>query len=441
LNISQRLEQAGVKILGTSVKSIARAEDREQFSALLDKVKLRQTPNATSTNLEDALGHADKIGYPVLMRPSFVLGGAKMEVISNADLLRQYWTELIQYCGNADVSISDGRPILIDKFLESAIEIDVDAICDGQDVYIAGIMEHIEEAGIHSGDSSCVLPPINLSPETIDELRESTRKLAVELQVIGLMNIQYAIKDNEIYVLEVNPRASRTVPFVSKVTSIPVAKMATRVILGESLKQLGLKGNPVLHHVGVKSSVFPWTRFPGTDAILGPEMKSTGEGMGIDTSFPMAFAKSQLAVGIKIPLSGKAFLSVRDSDKPRIHEIARQLYEIGFYLVATEGTARFILENQIPVEIIRKIYEGESPNIIDNIISGDVQLIINTPSEKTPLLDEVSMRTNATSHNIPLFTTMSGARAIIEAIRELKKTKNISVTSLQEFHKAVEMVE
>lgn len=441
LNIAHRLEQAGVKILGTSVKSIARAEDREQFSALLDKLKLRQTPNATSTNLEDALEHADKISYPVLMRPSFVLGGAKMEVVSNPDMLRQYWTELIQYCGNADVSISDDRPILIDKFLESAIEIDVDAICDGRDVYIAGIMEHIEEAGIHSGDSSCVLPPITLSSETIDELRESTRKLAVELQVIGLMNIQYAIKKNEIYVLEVNPRASRTVPFVSKVTSIPVAKMATRVILGESLKQIGLTGNPILHHVGVKSSVFPWTRFPGTDAILGPEMKSTGEGMGIDTSFPMAFAKSQLAVGIKIPLSGKAFLSVRDSDKPRIHEIARQLHEIGFYLVATEGTARFILENQIPVETIRKIYEGESPNIIDNIISGDVQLIINTPSEKTPLLDEVSMRTNATSHNIPLFTTMSGARAIIEAIWELKKTKNISVTSLQEFHKAVEMGE
>ncbi|MCD6218397.1 carbamoyl-phosphate synthase large subunit [bacterium] len=441
LNIAHRLEQAGVKILGTSVKSIARAEDREQFSALLDKLKLRQTPNATSANLEKALEHAERIGYPVLMRPSFVLGGAKMEVVSNAGMLRQYWTELIQYCGNADVNISDDRPILIDKFLESAIEIDVDAICDGHDVYIAGIMEHIEEAGIHSGDSSCVLPPITLSPETIDELRESTRKLAIELNIIGLMNMQYAIKDNEIYVLEVNPRASRTVPFVSKVTSIPVAKMAARVILGDSLERLGLKGNPVMHHVGVKSPVFPWTRFPGTDTILGPEMKSTGEVMGIDTSFPMAFAKSQLAVGIKIPLSGKAFLSVRDSDKPRIHEIARQLYEIGFHLVATDGTARFILENQIPVETIRKIYEGESPNIIDNIFSGDVQLIINTPSEKTPLLDEVSIRTNATSHNIPLFTTMSGARAIIEAIRELKKTKNISVTSLQEFHKAVEMVE
>lgn len=439
LNIAASLEKAGVNIVGTSVNSIALAEDRKQFSVLLDKLKLKQTQNATSTNLDDALKHADKIGYPVLMRPSFVLGGAKMEVVSDEKSLRKYWTELIEYCANADVIISDDRPILIDKFLESAIEIDVDAICDGRDVYVAAIMEHIEEAGIHSGDSSCVLPPISLSPETIDELRESTRKLAIELKVIGLMNIQYAIKDNDIYILEVNPRASRTVPFVSKVTSIPVAKMATRVILGDSLEQLGLKGNPVMHHVGVKSSVFPWTRFPGTDAILGPEMKSTGEVMGIDTSFPMAFAKSQLAVGIKMPLSGKAFLSVRDSDKTSIHGIAQQLHEMGFHLIATEGTAKLILENQIPVEVIRKIYEGESPNIIDNMTSGDVQLIINTPSVKTPMRDEVAMRAYATTHNIPLITTMSGAKATIEAIRILKKTKNIPVKSLQEYHKEVTM--
>ncbi|MFH1515500.1 MAG: ATP-grasp domain-containing protein, partial [bacterium] len=437
--ISQQLVDEGVNILGTPVKSITRAEDREQFAQMLDKLNLRQTQNEITINLTDAKIKAGIIGYPVLMRPSFVLGGAKMEVIYDEPMLIRYWKELLQYCATADVLINKERPILIDKFLKDAIEIDVDAICDGKAVYVAGIMEHIEEAGVHSGDSSCALPPFSLPEELIEELIESTEKLALELGVIGLMNIQYAVKDSEIYVLEVNPRASRTVPFVSKVTSVPVAKMATMVILGKTLKELGLGRQPKLDHFAVKASVFPWTRFPGTDTVLGPEMKSTGEVMGIGSSFEMAFAKSQLGAGIILPLSGSVFISVKPDDQRYVVEIAKELYEMGFHIIGTDGTARVLLESKIPVQIVKKIYENEPPNIIDFMNDGKVQLLINSKGEQTPKADEISIRRNAVLRNIPLITTMAGAKATIKAIREMKSTDEISVTALQDFHKAIKL--
>ncbi|MBN2712800.1 MAG: ATP-grasp domain-containing protein, partial [Planctomycetes bacterium] len=395
---------------------------------------LKQPPNETTTSVEDALVKAAAIGYPVMMRPSFVLGGAKMEIVYDESSLRTYWEELIIYCTKADVQISEECPILIDKFLQNATEVDVDAISDGNDVYVAGIMEHIEEAGIHSGDSACALPPFSLSKEIIAELEESTTKMALELGVKGLMNVQYAIREGEVFVIEVNPRASRTVPFVSKVTGVPVAKMATKVMLGHTLKELGLEARPVLNHTGVKESVFPWTRFPGVDAVLGPEMKSTGEVMGIDRSFPMAFAKSQLGAGTSIPVAGTAFLSVKPEDKAHLEEVARGLSDIGFNLIATSGTAREIRKFQIPVEVIKKVSEGR-PNVVDAMIDDRVHLIINTPSGKKPRQDEISIRTNAVQRNVPLVTTMRGAKAFIEAIRKMKENSGpLKVEALQVFH-------
>jgi carbamoyl-phosphate synthase large subunit len=433
LNIAEALEAEGAVILGTSVKAIALAEDREQFSALLRKLELRQTPSSTSFELNDAMEKARKIDYPVLMRPSFVLGGAKMEIVYDEAGLQQYWAELIEYCRKADVEISPARPVMIDKFLQDATEVDVDAICDGTDVYIAGVMEHIEEAGIHSGDSACSLPPYSLSAKLIAELEEATTKLALALEVRGLMNVQYAIKDDEVYVLEVNPRASRTVPFVSKVTGVPIAKMATKVMLGKSLKELGLFRRPALKYVGVKESVFPWTRFPGVDAVLGPEMKSTGEVMGIDANFPLAFAKSQLGSGVKLPLAGTAFLSVKASDRPFLETIARGLSELGFNLIATRGTAQAIRQFELPVEVIKKVSEGR-PNVIDLMLDNRVHLIINTPSGKAPKRDEVSIRTTAIDRNIPLVTTTDGAQAFVESIKQLRETPVVGVKTLQEFH-------
>ncbi len=436
LNIAERLEKAGCTILGTSVQSIALAEDREQFSAMLNKLQLKQTPNSTATTLPNALAKAEKIGYPVLMRPSFVLGGAKMEIVYDAKMLETYWAELIIYCQKADVQISASRPILIDKFLQDAIEVDVDCLCDGTDVYIAGIMEHIEEAGIHSGDSACSLPPYSLSQALIDGLADATRKMALELNVKGLMNVQFAIKGDEIYILEVNPRASRTVPFVSKVTSVPLAKMATHIMLGKTLKDLGLTKMPTFDYVGVKESVFPWTRFPGVDVVLGPEMKSTGEVMGIDKNFALAFAKSQIGAGGAVPLSGTAFISVKAHDHEGIAEIARGLHDLGFNLIATHGTAMAIRAAQVPVEVIQKISEGR-PNIMDRMIDDRVHLIINSPSGKTPKQDEVSIRTGAISRDIPLVTTLAAARAYVEAIRERKHAVRMTVTPLQDFHATI----
>ena len=434
LNIANRLVEVGVPVLGTSVDSIDAAEDRKLFSAMLQKLNIRQTPNTTAVELEDAIVKAEKIGYPVLMRPSFVLGGAKMEIVYNDSDLRSYWAELLVYATKADVQINDERPILIDRFLQDAIEVDVDCICDGTDVYIAGIMEHIEEAGIHSGDSACSIPPQTLPADVIAELRESTRRMALELNVKGLMNVQYAVQGKTVFVLEVNPRASRTVPFVSKVTGVKIANIATKVMLGYSLKELGCVDYPEFKHVGVKEAVFPFNRFPGVDAVLGPEMKSTGEVMGIDSSFAAAFAKSQMGAGCKIPTEGTVFLSVNEDDKAHLEPIARDFASMGFKLIATRGTANLIKSWGIEVEEIKKISEGR-PNVRDKMIDGSVALIINSPSSKRPTRDEVDIRAGAIRYKVPLVTTMRGAHAYTQAIAWLRQQTEIDVNSLQDYYK------
>jgi len=448
INISRRLLEAGVPILGTPVDSIDRASDRGQFAELLRKLDLRQTRNAIAHTLDAALAAAEEIGFPVLMRPSFVLGGAKMEIIHDGAMLRKYWEELLIYCTKADVVINEHRPVLIDGFLENATEVDVDAICDGTAVFIAGVMEHIEQAGIHSGDSACSLPPHTLSAKIREELEEATTRLALELGVKGLMNVQYAVKGDEVYVLEVNPRASRTVPFVSKVTGAPIARYATMVMLGKTLGDLGLGHKlPDPKFYGVKEAVFPFSRFllpaatvsesgiPVTtvDAALGPEMKSTGEVMGIDENLDMAYAKSQLGAGSKVPVAGTVFISVRKDDHDKIEGIARELHNLGFTLVATHGTAIAIRQWGIPVEIIRKVSEGR-PNVVDMMLDKRLHLIINTPSGKTPKKDEVAIRTSAMARAIPLVTTIEAADAFVSAMRRLKTQGELTVRALQDYH-------
>ena len=448
LNISRALVEAGVPILGTTVESIDRASDRGQFAELLRKLGLRQTRNAVAYVLNAALAAAEEIGYPVLMRPSFVLGGAKMEIVHDAAMLRKYWEELLVYCTKADVTISESRPVLIDGFLENATEVDVDAICDGSEVYIAGVMEHIEQAGIHSGDSACSLPPYSLSVAVREELEEATRRLALELGVCGLMNVQYAVKGGEVYVLEVNPRASRTVPFVSKVTGAPVARYATMVMLGKTLGELGLgKRAKDPDFYGVKEAVFPFSRFllpqatvsesgvplSTVDAVLGPEMKSTGEVMGIDRNLDLAFAKSQLGAGSKVPLAGTAFISVKKADHDHLEFIVNTLHDLGINLIATHGTAIAIRQWGIPVEVIKKVSEGR-PHVVDMMVDKRVHLVINTPSGKTPRKDEVAIRTTALSRGVPLITTIEAAKAFVSAMRRLKNEGGISVTAIQDYH-------
>ena len=436
LNIARQLQDAGVRILGTPVDAIDRAEDRAQFKILLDKVGLKQPGNATAVEMEDAIGKARHLGYPLVMRPSFVLGGAKMEIVHDEAGLRQYWSELGGYCARADLTINKERPILLDKYLENTIEVDVDALSDTKDVYVAGIMEHIEEAGIHSGDSACSLPPFSLSAAMIGRLEQSARDLALELGVLGLMNVQFAIKGDDLYVLEVNPRASRTVPFVSKVTGVPLARMATKVMLGATLEGLGLKNfRPVLRHVGVKEAALPFSRFPGTDCVLGPEMKSTGEVMGIDNDIAIAFAKSQIGVGMKIPTGGTAFISVKDTDKEAVAEIGGQLRGLGFEIVATRGTCRILEEAGIETRQILKVSEG-NPNVVDLAINGQVALIINTPSGKNPHKDEVRIRTTAVERNVPLVTTVRAARMLCRAIRAIREGR-LNVKTIQEYHAEV----
>ena len=435
LNIAQRLAEAGVPILGTSIDSIALAEDRKRFSEMLKRLQVRQPVGETSVELNDAIQKAEKIGYPVLMRPSFVLGGAKMEIVFDSHDLKDYWKSLLVYCTKADVTIDEEHPILIDDFLNNAVEVDVDALCDGKRVCIAGVMEHIEEAGIHSGDSACSLPSRTIPQTILDELKSITKKIALEMKVVGLLNIQFAIRDEMVYVLEVNPRASRTIPFVSKVAGIPVAKYATKILLGETLDSLEFPDELVVaEHVGVKESVFPWMRFPGIDVRLGPEMKSTGEAMGIGTTFPAAFVKSQLAVGTKIPISGNVFLSVKDSDKPLIGDIAKQLTEFGFSIIATGGTADVLQQQGFSVQRIRKIIEGIHPNILDRMNSGEIDWIINTPSGKNPHRDEVSMRCESVRLGIPLVTTIRGTKAYLEAIAFLRDNESFEIGTLQEYH-------
>lgn len=427
LNLSVPLAEAGVTILGTSPDSIDRAEDRERFQGLLKKLGILQPENGIAGNEQEAISVADKIGYPVVVRPSFVLGGRAMEIVYDRKDLEYY----MKYA----VEVSPGKPILIDRFLDNATEIDVDAISDGFDTVIGGIMEHIEEAGIHSGDSACVLPPISLRSEIQEQVKEHTKAIAKELNVVGLMNIQYAVRGGIIYVLEVNPRASRSIPFVSKATGIPLAKLATKVIMGKTLKELGFTREVVPSHVSCKESVFPFDRFSGVDTILGPEMKSTGEVMGIDSSFGLAFAKSQLAAGQKLPLSGTVFVSVKDEDKMALLEIVFNLHDLGFKIVATRGTAAFLSQHGISIQRVNKVREGR-PHVVDMIKNGQVDLIINTTSSKKAVSESYSIRRAALTFNIPYTTTLAGARATTLAIRVMIAGE-LGVKTIQEYHRGL----
>jgi carbamoyl-phosphate synthase large subunit len=422
LKLAQALEEAQVPILGTSPDAIDLAEDRDRFKRLLDRLKLRQPRSGIATSPERARAIAESIGYPIVIRPSYVLGGRAMEIVHDSHQLDRYVARLAADLDRpSEIAVSDKRPLLIDSYLTDAVEVDVDCLADGKDTYIAGIMEHIEEAGIHSGDSACSLPPHNLSAGAIAELDRQTRALALALKVGGLMNAQYAIKDGDIYVLEVNPRASRTVPFVAKVTGIPAAKIAARIMAGESLKSFHLKPQHFepgrAHHVGVKEAVFPFARFGDkVDTVLGPEMKSTGEVMGIDRDYNVAFAKSQLGGGARLPKSGTVFVSVKDADKPRILEATRLLATLGFRVMATSGTQRYLADHGVLAVKINKVAEGR-PHIVDAIKNGEVQLVFNTTEGATALADSRSLRRAALLHKVPYYTTLSGAVAAAQGIR------------------------
>jgi carbamoyl-phosphate synthase large subunit len=424
LKLAIPLERAGVRILGTSPDSIDRAEDRERFKAVVDTLGLLQPPNGTSRSLEEALRIARALEYPVLVRPSYVLGGRAMEIVYDEASLRRYMREA--------VAVSPEHPVLIDKFLDDATEVDVDAVSDGHDVVVGGIMEHIELAGVHSGDSACSLPPRTLTPAMQEEIRRQTRLLAKELRVVGLMNVQFAVVGEALYVLEVNPRASRTVPFVSKAIGVPLAKIAARVMAGETLRELGFTQEVVPPYVSVKEAVFPFIKFPGVDTILGPEMKSTGEVMGIDATFAMAFAKAQIAAGTFLPMRGTAFLSVRDHDKPATLAVARQLAENGFSLIATRGTAAYLQAAGIAVKPVKKVGEG-SPHIVDAIRAGAIALVINTTDGPRSIADSFAIRRSALECRVPYFTTIAAARAAAEGIARLHQGL-LTVRSLQEYH-------
>ena len=424
LNLARGLEAAGVNILGTSPDSIDRAENRDRFQEIVTKLKLNQPDNDTARDVAKALQAAQHIGYPVLVRPSYVLGGRSMEIVYDPDTLTSFM-------GRA-MLVSPDHPILIDKFLEDATEVDVDAISDGETTVVAGIMEHIEEAGIHSGDSACILPPITITADLLELIEKQTKMLAAELNVIGLMNIQYAIRDGKLYVLEVNPRASRTVPFVSKAIGVPLAKLATKVMLGKTLKELGFTKTIIPKHVSVKEAVFPFNRFPNVDILLGPEMKSTGEVMGIDHSFGMAFAKSQMAAGFKMPIKGKVFISVHDYHKDKIVPVARTFHDLGFQIVATRGTAKFLKEHGIDADKVFKVSEGR-PHIVDYIKNGDIQIVINTSVGRKSSGDAYHIRRSALIYNVLYTTTIAGARALSEAVQAMAK-EDWQVCSIQEYH-------
>ncbi|MCL6087099.1 MAG: carbamoyl-phosphate synthase large subunit [Actinobacteria bacterium] len=426
LKLAMRLQNSGVNILGTSPDSIDLAEDRKRFGAILNSLNIPQPENGTALSVEEAREIAKRIGYPLLVRPSYVLGGRAMVIVYEEE-------KLVNYVENA-FKVSSGFPVLIDKFLEQATEVDVDAIFDGEDIFIGGIMEHIEEAGIHSGDSACVIPPFALNNEIINTIKEYTFKIAKMLKVIGLVNIQYAVKNSKVYVLEANPRASRTVPFVSKSIKVPLAKIAARVMAGEKLKDINFKkvDSNNLQYFSIKEAVLPFNRFPGTDTILGPEMKSTGEVMGIDKNFGIAFAKSQLAVNQKFPSSGTVFISVNDRDKNSMANLARKISEMKFKIISTKGTAEFLENLGIKCDKVLKIREGR-PNVLDLIKNGEISLIINTPEGSEARSDGYYLRTAAALLNVPCITTISGASAAIQGIYELKLNSNINVKAIQDY--------
>ncbi|MGO8903200.1 MAG: carbamoyl-phosphate synthase large subunit [Isosphaeraceae bacterium] len=422
LNLAKALEAEGVPIIGTSPESIDLAEDRERFRLVIERLGLRQPPNASATRCEEARRIAQRIGYPVVVRPSFVLGGRAMEIVYDQHSLDRYMTEALE--------ASPEHPILIDKFLEDAVEVDVDAVCDGVRTIVGGVMEHIEEAGIHSGDSACAIPPFSLPESIVAELKMQTYALARALEVIGLMNIQFAVKEGEVYVLEVNPRASRTVPFVSKATGLNLAQAAARVMVGRSLENQGVTTEPIPRYVSVKESVFPFAKFPGVDIVLGPEMRSTGEVMGIDTDFASAFAKSQLAALSRLPSRGTVFVSVAERDRQAVVPISRRLSTMGFRLIGTSGTVGTLLQHGIDVTTIRKIREGR-PNLLDHLANGTIDLIVNTPSGKGARTDEGRIRASAVSHGVPCITTIAGARAAVAAMERLREGK-LNVYALQD---------
>ena len=425
LNLADSLEQAGVPIIGTSPQDIARSENRQLFKDVLDEIGLMQPPNGTATSINQAIPIAASLGYPVIVRPSFVLGGRAMQIVYDETLLQEYMATAVQ--------ASPEHPVLIDKYLEEAIEVDVDAISDGNTTVIGGIMEHIEEAGVHSGDSDCVLPPYTLVDEQIDQLKEYTYALAKALNVCGLMNVQYAIKSDEIYVLEVNPRASRTIPFVSKAIGVPLAKLAARVMAGKTLAELGFTSEIEPPYFSVKAPVFPFNRFPGANSRLGPEMKSTGEVMGIDYDVSRAFAKAQKACGYSLPLKGNAFISVRNKDKRSVIFLAKKLTDLGFELIATHGTAKVLLRNGMDVDLVYSIGKGR-PTIHDYIKNHAVDLIINTPTGDLHRTNELLIRQMAIEHDIPIYSTIPGAAAAVNAIDVLQRGE-ITVTPLQDYHK------
>ena len=429
LNLASGLHKAGAPLIGTSVDSIDRAEDREQFTEFLVKLDLNQPENGLAATIGEAFEIARRIGYPVLVRPSYVLGGRAMEIVYDD-------TQLDTYMQNA-VQVSPNRPILVDKFLEDAIEVDVDAIADGQRVVIGGVMEHIEEAGIHSGDSTCVLPPHTLAPSIVAEICKATKAMATELDVRGLMNVQFAVKENTIYVIEVNPRASRTAPFVSKAIGVPLAKLAAKVMAGMTLEELGFTEEIIPPYFSVKGPVFPFNKFPGTDILLSPEMRSTGEVMGIDEDLGFAFVKAYSAAGFKLPKSGRVFLSVKNSDKRPIIPEARQLAELGYELLATDGTYRTLKNNGIPVERVNKVHEGR-PHVVDMIKNREIDVVFNTPYGKQQRHDDSSIRSSAVIAGIPCITTRAGISAVVSAFSAMHRG-DYSVKSLQEHHMATEL--
>ena len=414
-----------MKIIGTSPDSIDLAEDRERFKKLIEKLGLKQPDSGIAFSFEDAKKITDEIGFPVMVRPSYVLGGRAMETVYNEKMLKDYLTRAVK--------VSPEHPILIDRFLPDATEVDVDAVSDKNSVVIGGVMEHIEEAGIHSGDSACSLPPHSLSKEVVAKIERQTVALALELKVCGLMNVQFAVKDKEVYILEVNPRASRTVPFVSKATGVPLAKIAARVMAGKSLEEIGFTTKVVPEYISVKEAVFPFEKFPGVDTILGPEMRSTGEVMGIDSDFALAFAKAQISAGFSLPLEGRAFISVKDSDKAKILSTAKKLVQNGFEIVATRGTAKFLQDNKIDAVIVNKVLEGR-PHIVDRLKSDEINLVINTTIGEQSTKDSYSIRRTTLIKKIPYCTTIEGANSTVRAISEIIK-EDLNVKPLQEYHK------
>ncbi len=424
LQLTKALEAAGIPILGTSPDAIDIAEDRERFEALGRRLGVRQPPNGMARSVDEAVAVAKRIGYPVLVRPSYVLGGRAMEIVYDDGSLRDYFVKAAR--------VAPEHPVLIDRFLEDAFEADVDAIADGTRCVIGGVMQHIEDAGVHSGDSACVLPPYLIGDRQVEEMREHTKAFARALGVVGLINVQYAIKDGVVFVLEVNPRASRTVPFVSKATGVPLAKLAAAVMVGRTLDELGLPDELPVAGVAVKEAVFPFTKLPGVDTVLGPEMRSTGEAMGLADSFGMAFAKAQIAADGSLPLEGAIFVTVNDSDKPTVVPIVRRFHELGFRILATEGTQRYLRARGVPAERVMKVHEGR-PNAIDLIVSGEVHLLINTPLGKFTQADDYAIRRAALMHRVPYTTTMSAASAAGDAIIALR-SRTGSVRSLQEWH-------